>query len=250
MLKNPNETIHDIINWIRNYFVKNGPECSAVVGISGGKDSSVVAALCVEALGKDRVFGVLMPNCYQADINDSIKLVEMLGIRSITVNIGDAVEAIHDRLSRVGCEPSEQAIVNLPARIRMSILYAVAQSLPNGGRVANTCNLSEDYVGYSTKFGDSAGDFSPLSNLLVNEVLQIGQELGLPNELVSKIPSDGLCGNLTRIILDSLTPFWTTILPPVSVLTLRPKGALMICTQGTDINWSLCHRSASSKTAS
>lgn len=194
MLKNPNETMHDIINWIRNYFIKNGPECSAVVGISGGKDSSVVAALCVEALGKDRVFGVLMPNCYQADIADSIKLVEMLGIRSITVNIGDAVEAVQSGLSQAGCEPSEQAVINLPPRIRMSILYAVAQSLPNGGRVANTCNLSEDYVGYSTKFGDSAGDFSPLSNLLVNEVLQIGQELGLPDELVSKVPSDGLCG--------------------------------------------------------
>lgn len=192
MLSDPNRTKNEIVNWIRRYFAVNGSKCNAVVGISGGKDSSVVAALCAEALGPDRVFGVLMPCGEQADIADSERLVKHLGIQSCVVNIKDAVDAI---LSRIGGEAaSEQTKTNLPARIRMATLYAVAQSLENGGRVANTCNRSEDYVGYSTKFGDSAGDFSPLANLMVHEVIQIGHELGLPADLVEKTPSDGLCG--------------------------------------------------------
>lgn len=194
MLKDPKATKDAIVSWIRSYFAKNGPGCHAVVGISGGKDSSVVAALCVEALGKDRVLGVLMPDMYQNDIGDSLSLVEWLNIRHCTINIGAAVSDIMARLIDAELEAGEQAQTNLPPRIRMATLYAVAQSLVGGGRVANTCNLSEDYVGYSTKFGDSAGDFSPLSNLLVHEVLQIGHELGLPVQLVGKTPSDGLCG--------------------------------------------------------
>lgn len=193
MLPNPKHTKDAIVQWIRDYFQENGLECSAVVGISGGKDSSIVAALCVEALGKDRVFGVLMPNGVQHDIKDSRKVVETLGIEHCTINIGGAIERL--TLEIRGYMPvTEQSKVNLPARIRMATLYAVAQSLPNGGRVANTCNGSEDYVGYSTKFGDSAGDFSPLASLLVSEVLQIGYELPIPRELVDKTPSDGLCG--------------------------------------------------------
>ena len=193
MLQNPAWTKDDIVQWIRDYFEENGPKCSAVVGISGGKDSSIVAALCVEALGKERVMGVVMPNWSQDDILDSYKLIDHLGIEYKFVNIGNAVSALSSALEE-GLEMSVQAVVNLPPRIRMATLYAVAQSLPNGGRVANTCNLSEDYVGYSTKFGDAAGDFSPLGNLLVSEVRQIGYELGLPRELVDKVPSDGLCG--------------------------------------------------------
>lgn len=193
MLKDPKKTKDEIVQWIRDYFQKNGPNCSAVVGISGGKDSSIVAALCVEALGKDRVFGVLMPQGEQADIADSRRLVSVLSINHCVINIESPVSSLLFRLGSK-MEISEQAKVNLPARIRMATLYAVAQSLPHGGRVANTCNYSEDYVGYSTKFGDSAGDFSPLSDLLVHEVIQIGHELGLPKELVDKTPSDGLCG--------------------------------------------------------
>lgn len=193
MLQNPEWTKGDIVQWIRDYFEENGPNCSAVVGISGGKDSSIVATLCVEALGKERVMGVVMPNWSQDDILDSYKLIDHLGIDYKFVNIGNAVSALSSALEE-GLEMSVQAVVNLPPRIRMATLYAVAQSLPNGGRVANTCNLSEDYVGYSTKFGDAAGDFSPLGNLLVSEVKQIGYELGLPKELVDKVPSDGLCG--------------------------------------------------------
>lgn len=193
MLENPKQTKDAIVQWIRDYFDANGPHCDAVVGISGGKDSSVVAALCVEALGKERVVGVLMPCGEQIDIDDSKRIVETLGIRSYMVNIQSPVDSILFRV-RIKMEVSEQTKVNLPARIRMTTLYAVAQSLPNGGRVANTCNRSEDFVGYSTKFGDSAGDFSPLANLLVSEVIQIGHELPIPKDLIDKTPSDGLCG--------------------------------------------------------
>ena len=182
----------DLIAWIRDWFEENGKGCNAIIGISGGKDSSIVAALCVEALGKERVVGVLMPNGIQSDISDSEQLVEFLGIRYYVCNIKDATDGVISSLTDCGLELSEQARINLPPRIRMSTLYAVSQTL--NGRVANTCNLSEDYVGYSTRYGDSAGDFSPLGKLTVDEVKQIGRYLGLPANLVDKTPSDGLSG--------------------------------------------------------
>jgi len=179
------------VEWIRNFFQENGSDCNAIVGISGGKDSSVVAALCVEALGRDRVIGVLMPCGEQADIDMARKLVDVLNIRSVEINIGDAVNGV---LNAIPTEitVTEQTKTNLPPRIRMAALYAVSQSM--NGRVANTCNLSEDWVGYSTRYGDSAGDFSPLSRLTVTEVKAIGRVLKLPDELVDKVPIDGLCG--------------------------------------------------------
>ena len=181
------------VAWIRDFFEKNGKDCNCIIGISGGKDSSVVAALCVEALGKERVIGVLMPNGEQSDIDVAKRLVEFLGITGITVNIGPVVQAVTQGVQSVLPEGlSNQASVNLPARIRMSVLYAVSQS--QNGRVANTCNLSEDWVGYSTRYGDSAGDFSPLSELTVTEVKLVGKEAGLPAEFIDKVPSDGLCG--------------------------------------------------------
>ena len=180
---------NECIGWIREFFEKNGKGCNAVVGISGGKDSSIVAALCVEALGRERVIGVLMPNGEQADIDMAKLLVEHLGIRHYIVNIRDAVDGV---TKNIPFELSAQSRQNLPPRIRMSTLYAVSQS--HNGRVANTCNLSEDWVGYSTRYGDSAGDFSPCSNLTVQEVKAIGRLLGLPAVLVDKVPIDGLCG--------------------------------------------------------
>ncbi len=181
----------DCVNWIRDFFEKNGPSCNAVVGISGGKDSSVAAALCVEALGADRVIGVLMPCGEQQDIDCSYKLVNHLGIRHYVVNIKEAIDGLLGALPKE-LELSVQSRVNLPPRIRMSTLYAVSQSL--NGRVVNTCNLSEDWVGYSTRYGDAAGDFSPLSRLTVDEIKQIGHLVGLPRDLVDKTPIDGLCG--------------------------------------------------------
>ncbi len=184
------------VQWIRDWFEENGPGCNAVLGVSGGKDSSVVAALCVEALGKDRVIGVTMPNGVQPDINDSFRLIQHLGIRSYNVNIGAAYEAlmaeVKEQLGAQGTEVSSQTVINMPPRLRMTALYAVSQS--QNGRVANTCNLSEDWVGYSTRYGDAAGDFAPLGGLTVQEVIAVGLELGLPRDLVVKTPSDGLCG--------------------------------------------------------
>lgn len=214
---------NECVEWIREFFEKNGKGCNAVIGISGGKDSSIVAALCVEALGKDRVIGVLMPNGTQPDIDMAYMLVEHLGIRHCEINISDACRAVlrqmeslsvlkpsgyvpwhsdvqprarsmyiprYDRYEKMHI--SEQTKINLPARIRMATLYAVSQS--NNGRVANTCNLSEDWVGYSTRYGDSVGDFSPCSNLTVREMKAVGRECGLPGIFIDKVPSDGLTG--------------------------------------------------------
>lgn len=182
----------DLTLWIRHWFEENGRGCKAVLGISGGKDSTVAAALCVAALGKERVVGVMMPNGIQADIDDSRRICAFLGIKTYEINIATSYEALLTEMKARGVELSEQTLINLAPRLRMSTVYAVSQS--ENGRVVNTCNLSEDWVGYSTRYGDSVGDFSPLSHLTVQEVKAIGKELGLPHELVEKTPSDGLVG--------------------------------------------------------
>ena len=185
------KAMNGCIEWIREFFEENGKGCNAVLGISGGKDSSVVAALLVEALGKDRVIGVLMPNGEQADIDMAKLLVNHLGIKYYVVNIKEAYDGIVNAFPE-NLEMSNQSKINLAPRIRMSTVYAVSQSV--NGRVANTCNLSEDWVGYSTRYGDSVGDFSPCSHFTVQEVKEIGRILGLPEALIEKAPSDGLCG--------------------------------------------------------
>lgn len=191
-VQNYEEITEHCISWIRSWFAQNGPDSPAVIGISGGKDSSVVAALCKEALGKDRVFGVLMPNGVQPDIDASYSIVEHLGIASAVINIHDASEALKASLcTGLSCEElSRQTLINLSPRLRMATLYAASQS--RNGRVSNNSNRSEKYVGYSTVFGDAAGDFSPLGDLTVTEVKLIGHILGLPEKLVEKAPSDGL----------------------------------------------------------
>ena len=182
----------DIVRWIRDWFERNGKGCNAIIGISGGKDSSVVAALCAEALGKDRVIGVLMPNGEQHDIDMSRLLVEHLGIRHYVININKGYDGLLGEITDKLGSVSRDTTINLAPRLRMATLYAVGQS--NNGRVANTCNLSEDWVGYSTRSGDNAGDFSPLSMLCVREVKAVGRVLGLPEVLIEKVPIDGLCG--------------------------------------------------------
>ena len=182
---------NDCVEWIRQFFNENGQGCNAVIGISGGKDSSVAAALCVEALGKERVIGVLMPKGKQHDIDMAYLLVKHLGIRHYEINIEDTFNSLMGEISSK-IDISEQTKINISPRLRMTALYAVSQSV--NGRVVNTCNLSEDWVGYSTRYGDAAGDFSPMCNLTVTEVKQIGRALGLPEVLVEKVPIDGLCG--------------------------------------------------------
>ena len=189
---NVEKTTEEVVTWIKNWFEENGKGCNAVVGISGGKDSSVVAALCVKALGKERVFGILMPNGEQSDIDCSKQLVAYRGIPFYVCNVKEAVDGVANSMKECGVEMSRQSRINLPPRIRMTTLYAFSQSL--NGRVANTCNLSEDWVGYSTRYGDAAGDFSPLGKLTVQEVKAIGAYLNLPSNLVEKVPSDGLSG--------------------------------------------------------
>lgn len=186
--------INECVNWIKEYF-KDNPDGKAIIGISGGKDSTIAAALCVEALGADRVIGVMMPCRGQKDINDSVEVCNLLNIEHFFIDIGEMYHDLRDRVMLVTRSEGVTSLfsTNTPARLRMTTLYGVAAMYPNS-RVVNTCNRSEDYVGYSTKYGDAAGDFSPLGNLTVREVLEIGDELGLPAHLVHKAPSDGMCG--------------------------------------------------------
>ena len=192
--------VEKIETWIRDWFANNGPKNKAIIGISGGKDSTIVAKLLVDAIGKDRVIGVMMPNGVQKDISDSERVIELLGIERKLINIAPACDAelnlIREALGVDGVteDVNDDVKINIPPRIRMTTLYGLAPGVPGRGMVVNTCNASEDFVGYSTKFGDSAGDFSPCRNYLVTEMLQIGDALGLPYDLIHKVPSDGLCG--------------------------------------------------------
>jgi NAD+ synthase len=195
---NPVAEIENICNWIKNYFINNGnANTKAVIGISGGKDSTVAAALLCRALGPDRVIGVMMPEHTQTVIDDSLAVCDYLGFKGIEIDIGPVCNKLYHEIDESGelehCATSYSTVTtNTPARIRMTTLYAVAAMV--GGRVVNTCNLSEDYVGYSTKYGDAAGDFTILDKYTVTEVLQIGDALGLPTKFVHKTPSDGMCG--------------------------------------------------------
>ena len=228
----PQEECEHIVDWIKEYFVKNGPDSKAIIGISGGKDSTIAAALCVRALGPDRVIGVLMPQGFQHDIEDAREVCKGLGIQSYEINIDNTCAELYQALDKGIYDGTNTTIfinraitTNLPARIRMTTLYAVAAEL--GGRVCNTCNRSENYVGYSTKYGDHAGDFAPLEEYTVKEILEIGevlhQEMGLPMELIYKTPSDGMCGKtdednmgftyaeLDAYILDGVIPEYETL---------------------------------------
>ena len=191
------QTTKEVITWIQDYY-RDNPQGKAVIGISGGKDSTVAAGLLTQALGVDRVIFVMMPNGRQADIADSHQVLDFLNVppeNRRCINIGPMYQSALAALGyQEGDVISSVVTTNLPSRLRMSILYAIAAEY-SGARVVNTCNRSEDYVGYSTKFGDAAGDFSPLGELTVREVLEIGDDLGMPQNLVHKAPSDGMSGS-------------------------------------------------------
>lgn len=220
------EEIEHIVDWIKHYFIKNGADSKAIIGISGGKDSTIAAALCVNALGADRVIGILMPQGVQEDIKDARRVCEFLGIHSYEIGIGSACNALYSAIDTGydydhNIEKNKAVSTNLPARIRMTVLYAMAAEL--GGRVCNTCNRSENYIGYSTKYGDHAGDFSPLGHYTVRELLAIGDALGLPHDLVHKTPADGMCGSsdeanlgftyeeLDAYLLEDIAPKYETL---------------------------------------
>lgn len=195
--------VQAIISDIRDYFAQNGTdETKAVIGISGGKDSTVAAALLCRALGPDRVIAVLMPNGIQSDIDDAKEVVELLGIKqSHIINIEAICHELYMALGKEGLPAtiSPAVTTNTPARIRMAILYAIAGT--QHGRVINTSNRSEMLVGYSTKFGDSAGDFSLFMNYHANEVIEIGELLFLPSHLIHKAPADGMTGRTDEEVL-------------------------------------------------
>lgn len=181
-----------IVKWIQDWFKENGPDCKAVIGISGGKDSSIVAALCVEALGKDRVLGVCMPGHKGQDV-DAYCVIRHLDIEHVVLSIEEPFDSITLGMTTENIKVSDQTKMNLAPRLRMAMLYAVSQSV--NGRVANTCNLSEAYIGWETRWGDAVGDFAPLQGLTCSEVIALGRELDLPKEFIEKVPADGLCGS-------------------------------------------------------
>ena len=182
-----------LIDWVKVWFSHNGPGCNAVLGISGGKDSTIAAKIMVEALGKDRVIGVMLPNGEQHDKNVAEEVCKYLGIRYYDWNIGDVFNSFLSTYAKSVPEPTtEQSMINLAPRIRMTALRFMAQCM--NGRFINTSNLSEDWVGYATIDGDSAGDMSVFSMLTVQEVKAIGHYLGLPAHFVEKVPEDGLVG--------------------------------------------------------
>ena len=206
-----------LVDWLKNYFIENGSvDTKAVIGISGGKDSTVAAALLCRALGPERVIAVLMPNGEQPDIDDSYAICEALHIPSEniwTINISEAVNACIGTMGYF----NDTIMTNTPARVRMIMLYQVAAVV--GGRVCNTGNASELYIGYTTKYGDLAGDFAPLRHYFVRDIVAIGLTMPeIPKYLVTKTPGDGMCGctdeaalgfsyeTLDAFLIDKVTP--------------------------------------------
>lgn len=186
---NASETAEALIRWTKDYFKEAGENTTAILGMSGGKDSTIAAAILCRALGPDKVIGVSMPQGGQS-LNEADRICGHLGMKMYTVNIGQAFDGLLHGISEGQAGLTDASVQNIPPRLRMAVLYAIGQS--NSSRVVNTCNLSEDYIGYATKFGDGAGDFSLFANLTVTEVLAVGDYLGLPYSWVHKVPDDGL----------------------------------------------------------
>ena len=181
----------ELVQWLRDYYNNYGEPINAVVGCSAGKDSSVVLAALVEAIGTDRVYPILMPNGIQSDIEDSYKICDLLGLKPYLCNIENGYNGVLESISNE-FEPSNQAKINLAPVIRMATLKAISQSV--NGRFTCNGNLSETYLGWFTIDGDDRGSIKPLVNLTATEVIAVGKELGLPDWVINKTPADGLCG--------------------------------------------------------
>lgn len=215
--------IMNIVDDIRHYFATNGSkDTKAIIGISGGKDSTIAAALLVRALGSDRVIGVLMPDGDQKDIADARAVCEYLHIPHYTINIKYTTASFIEDIERnTDLIPNGSVHTNMPARVRMTTLYNVAAMI--GGRVINTGNKSEAFVGYTTKYGDLAGDYAVLRDYYVTEIYQIGDALKLPADLVHKAPADGMSGKtdadnmgFTYEMLDDY--LMNGVVPPADIL--------------------------------
>lgn len=181
----------DIINWLTTYKNENHVP-GVVLGLSGGKDSTTVAMLAKKVWG-DNVVGIMMPNGVQPDIDDTKAIAEKLDLWTMNVNIGSAMTAM---LDAIAIDVSDKSKTNIPPRLRMTVLYAIAQTL--GYQVIGTGNYSERFIGWTTKWGDSACDLNPIGNLTKTEVVEIGLELaeefGLDKKFIEKAPGDGLTG--------------------------------------------------------
>ena len=185
------QTAEKLVKWLRDYFDNNGQPINAVVGCSGGKDSTVVLAALTKAIGPDRIYAILMPNGEQADIDDSYKICEYLGLKPHVCNIQDAYNGVVGSVSGE-FEPTGQMKINLAPVLRMTTLKAISQCV--NGRFTCNGNASEAYIGWFTIDGDDRGSVKPLINMTVTEVIQVGEALGLPDWMIHKTPTDGLCG--------------------------------------------------------
>ena len=185
------QTAEKLVKWLKDYFDNNGQPINAVVGCSGGKDSTVVLAALTKAIGPDRIYAILMPNGEQADIDDSYKICEYLGLKPHVCNIQDAYNGVVGSVAGE-FEPTNQMKINLAPVLRMTTLKAISQCV--NGRFTCNGNASEAYIGWFTIDGDDRGSVKPLFNMTVTEVIQVGEALGLPDWMIHKTPTDGLCG--------------------------------------------------------
>lgn len=196
MIKDIKKEVEEITKWIKNYVEKSKTE-GVVIGNSGGKDCAVVIALAQKALGKEKVLTVAMPcNSIKKDLEDAKLLADTFGVQLLELDLTNTYQTLEKEIDKI-IKPKEEwrqreAKVNAKPRLRMTTLYYIAQNL--NYLVIGTGNKCEAVVGYTTKWGDSAHDFNPIGEFTVDEVLQIGKFLGVPDKIINKAPNDGLGG--------------------------------------------------------
>ena len=187
--------VENAIKWIKGY-VENSGAKGVVVGNSGGKDSAVVIAMATKALGCDRVLAVSMP-CYSldSDVEDAELVASTFGVKMLNIDLNNTFDVYEKMInsvlnSELTMELNDESKVNSKPRLRMTTLYSIAQTM--NYLVIGTGNLCEIMVGYTTKWGDNSCDFNPIGNFTVEEVLEIGKYLGVPENILLKSPADGL----------------------------------------------------------